>query len=148
MKAWRFSTESFPPRERAGEWRAAMHRLGLPVGELSECEPPSATVTCLTSPLGMDFALIEADAQVISGRRTDQPAAIWLAVLLEGEATLESEGAEQHLNVGDIAYGPTGRSTTASSLSVIFGSAACADRSESRESSRACCGRPPRRCRE
>jgi AraC-like DNA-binding protein len=112
MKAWRFSTESFPPRERAGEWRAAMHRLGLPVGELSECEPPSATVTCLTSPLGMDFALIEADAQVISGRRTDQPAAIWLAVLLEGEATLESEGAEQHLNVGDIAYGPTGRSAT------------------------------------
>jgi AraC-like DNA-binding protein len=112
MKAWRFSTESYPPHERAGQWRAAMHRLGLPVGELSSCEPHDARVTCLVSPLGMDFALIEADAQVISGRRTDQPAAVWLAVLLEGEATLESEGAEQHLNVGDIAYGPTGRAAT------------------------------------
>ncbi len=112
MKAWRFSTDSFAPHERATEWRGAMHRLGLPIGELSACEPPNAALTCLTSPLGMDFALIEADAQIISGRRTDQPASVWLAVLLEGEATLESEGAEQHLNVGDIAYGPTGRAAT------------------------------------
>ena len=89
-----------------------MHRLGLPVGELAECEPPSASVTCLTSPLGMDFALIDAGAQVISGRRTDQPASVWLAVLLEGEASLESEGEEQFLAVGDIAYGPTGRTAT------------------------------------
>ncbi len=109
MKAWRFSTESYLPHERAGEWREAMHRLGLPVGELAGIEAPSAQVTCLTSPLGMDFALIEAGAQVISGRRTDQPAAVWLAVLLGGEAGLESDGQEQFLSVGDIAYGPTGR---------------------------------------
>lgn len=114
MKAWRFSTETYPPEERAAEWRDAMHRLGLPVGELSEREPPNAAVTCLTSPLGMDFALIDADAQVISGRRTDQPASIWLAVLLEGEATLEGEGDQQPLSVGDIVYGPTGRTAALS----------------------------------
>ena len=89
-----------------------MHRLGLPVGEIAGSEPPSATVTCLTSPLGMEFALIDAGPQAISGRRTDQPASVWLAVLLEGSATLESEGVEQSLAVGDIAYGPTGRTAS------------------------------------
>ncbi len=89
-----------------------MHRLGLPVGEIAGSEPPSATVTCLTSPLGMEFSLIDAGPQAISGRRTDQPASVWLAVLLEGAATLESEGVEQALAVGDIAYGPTGRTAS------------------------------------
>lgn len=89
-----------------------MHRLGLPVGELSGHEPPSASVTCLTSPLGMEFALIDAGAQTISGRRTDLPAAVWLAVLLEGNASLQGDGAEKSMAVGDIAYGPTGRAAT------------------------------------
>ncbi len=109
MKAWKFSTAAYPPAERAGAWRDAMFRLGLPVGELSEVEPPSASVTCLTSPLGMEFAVIDADAQTISGRRADLPAAIWLAVLLEGQARIESEGLDQAMSPGDIAYGPSGR---------------------------------------
>jgi AraC-like DNA-binding protein len=86
-----------------------MFRLGLPVGDLAESEPPAASVTCLTSPLGMEFALIDAGAQTISGRRADLPAAIWLAVLLQGKARLQSEGLDEALAEGDIAYGPTGR---------------------------------------
>ncbi|MGH6993141.1 MAG: helix-turn-helix domain-containing protein, partial [Caulobacteraceae bacterium] len=112
MKAWRFSTEAFEKPERAGAWREAMHRLGLPVGELSESEPASASVVCLTSPLGMEFALIEAGAQTISGRRTDLPAAVWLAIVLEGDASLHSEDGESALPVGGIAFGPTGRQAT------------------------------------
>ncbi|MGH7011541.1 MAG: helix-turn-helix domain-containing protein, partial [Caulobacteraceae bacterium] len=112
MKAWRFSTEAFEKSERAGAWREAMHRLGLPVGELSESEPASASVVCLTSPLGMEFALIEAGAQSISGRRTDLPAAVWLAIVLEGDASLQSEDGESALPVGGIAFGPTGRQAT------------------------------------
>ncbi|HEY2032164.1 MAG TPA: AraC family transcriptional regulator [Rhizomicrobium sp.] len=89
-----------------------MHRLGLPVGDLQEREPPEASVTCLTSTLGMEFALIDADAQAISGRRTDLPAAIWLAVLVEGKAAIQSDDASTEMAVGDIAYGPTGRAAT------------------------------------
>ena len=89
-----------------------MHRLGLPVGDLAECAPPNASVTCLTSALGMEFALIDAGAQTISGRRTDLPAAVWLAVLLEGAASLQGDGAKKEMAVGDIAYGPTGRAAT------------------------------------
>lgn len=114
MKAWRFSTDSYDAPERAAAWRDAMHRLGLPVGELAAGEAPSASVTCLTSPLGMEFALVDAGAQTIAGRRADLPAAVWLAVLIEGRATLQSEALDQPMAVGDIAFGPTGRAATLS----------------------------------
>ena len=91
MKAWSFSTESHPRAERAEAWREAMSRLGLPIEGLSDNEPAAASVVCLTSPLGIEFALVEAGAQTIAGRLTAQPAAIWLAVLLHGEATLVTD---------------------------------------------------------
>jgi AraC-like DNA-binding protein len=109
MKAWTFTTESWPLEARAAAWREAMHRLGLPVGDLAPGTAPRASATCLTSPLGMEFAVIEAGAQAISGRRADLPAAIWLALLAEGRARIESEAASEALEVGDIAYGPSGR---------------------------------------
>jgi AraC-like DNA-binding protein len=59
--------------------------------------------------LGIEFALVEAGAQAISGRRTGQPAAVWLAVLLSGQALLVTEDVAEELSPGDIAYGPTGQ---------------------------------------
>lgn len=109
MKAWSFSTDSHPRAERAEAWREAMSRLGLPIEGLSDAEPASASVVCLASPLGIEFALVEAGAQAISGRRTGQPAAVWLAVLLSGEATLVTDDLAEDLAPGDIAYGPTGQ---------------------------------------
>ena len=101
------------PRSGRAAWRDAMYRLGLPVGELAGSEPPSASVTCLTSPLGMEFALIDAGPQTISGRRTDQPASVWLAVLLDGKRHARERGRRTvALAVGDIAFGPTGRTAT------------------------------------
>ena len=108
MKAWSFSTDSHPRAERAQAWREAMGRLGLPVEGLSDAEPASASVVCLTSPLGIEFALVEAGAQAISGRSPGQPAAIWLAVLLSGQASLVTEDLAEELSPGDIAFGPTG----------------------------------------
>ncbi|WP_421738241.1 helix-turn-helix domain-containing protein [Caulobacter sp.] len=108
MKAWSFSTDSHPRAERAEAWHEAMSRLGLPIEGLSDAEPASASVVCLTSPLGIEFALVEAGAQAISGRRTGQPAAVWLAVLLSGQALLVTEDLAEELSPGDIAYGPTG----------------------------------------
>ncbi|EJL26048.1 DNA-binding domain-containing protein, AraC-type [Caulobacter sp. AP07] len=109
MKAWSFSTDSHPRAERAEAWREAMSRLGLPIEGLSDAEPASASVVCLTSPLGIEFALVEAGAQAISGRRTGQPAAVWLAVLLSGQATLVTDDLAEEMVAGDIAYGPTGQ---------------------------------------
>lgn len=108
MKAWRFSTEAYPPNERREAWRGAMVRLRLPVEATAEDDEASASVTCLVSPMGMEFSLVSAGAQEISGRNPDQPAAIWLAVLLEGQAVLDDGRREVKIAPGDIVFGPTG----------------------------------------
>ena len=64
-----------------------MSRLRLPIGEISETQEFHGTVSCIVSPLGIEFALVEAGPQEIPGRYP-QPAAIWLTLLLEGAAVL------------------------------------------------------------
>ena len=108
MKAWRFSTEAYAPNERREAWREAMVRLRLPVEAASGDDEASASVTSLVSPMGMEFSLVSAGAQEISGRNPDQPAAIWLAVLLEGQAVLDDGRREVAIQAGDIVFGPTG----------------------------------------
>ncbi len=108
MKAWRFSTSTLPVAERRQGWREVMMRLRLPLSEPPEHDPFRGEVSCIVSPLGMDFAVMSASPQAISGRNPNQPAAVWLVVLLEGEATFFDGETTGPLDVGDIVYGPTG----------------------------------------
>lgn len=108
MKAWRFTTDAYPPAERRQAWREAMVRLRLPVEAAPDDDGASASVVSLVSPMGMEFSLVSAGAQEISGRNPDQPAAIWLAVLLQGEAILNDGGSDAVIAAGDIVFGPTG----------------------------------------
>jgi len=108
MKAWRFSTGDYPRAERLSAWREVMTRLRLPLGEPPEHDPFRGDVSCIVSPLGMDFAVMSASPQAISGRNPNQPAAVWLVVLLRGEASFSDGETTMPLEVGDIAYGPTG----------------------------------------
>lgn len=78
MKVWRFTTESYPPEQRHQAWRDAMDRLCLPVGDLPEDQHFHGSVSCHVSPLGMEFALVDAAAHEISGKYLEQPNAIWL----------------------------------------------------------------------
>ncbi len=107
-RAWRFDTASLAPDERQAAWREVMGRLRLPLPEGPGREPFAGEVCCLTSPLGMDFAVMSATAQEISGRNRDQPAAVWLVVMLEGEASFSHGRGVIALEPGDIIYGPTG----------------------------------------
>jgi AraC-like DNA-binding protein len=85
-----------------------MARLYLPVGAL-----PRATgafrgkVWCIDSPLGIEFALVDAEPFEFAGKYLDQPAAIWLTVLLTGRAVLRHDRRSYDLAPGDIVYGPT-----------------------------------------
>jgi AraC-like DNA-binding protein len=108
MKAWQFSTDNLPRQERAQAWREAITRLRLPVGEAPPAEAFHGAVSCLISPLGMEFAVVDGSPQTISGRNPNQPAAVWLVVLLQGEATLSDDVSTVALEPGDIVYGPTG----------------------------------------
>jgi AraC-like DNA-binding protein len=51
---------------------------------------------------------MSASPQAISGRNPNQPAAVWLVVLLSGVATFFDGETTSELRVGDICYGPTG----------------------------------------
>jgi AraC-like DNA-binding protein len=51
---------------------------------------------------------MSASPQAISGRNPNQPAAVWLAVLLKGEASFFDGETTTALDVGDIMYGPSG----------------------------------------
>ncbi|MDE2487538.1 MAG: helix-turn-helix domain-containing protein [Alphaproteobacteria bacterium] len=108
MRAWGFSTEGLPGALRRPAWAEVMARLRLPLARVEEAEPFEASVSCLSSPLGMDFAVMRAGPQEISGRNPAQPAAVWIVVVLEGEAEFWDGARTIPLNRGDIIYGPTG----------------------------------------
>ena len=106
MKVWRFTTESYPQDERHQAWRLAMNRLCLPVGNLPEDQQFHGSVSCNESPLGIEFALVDAAAHEISGKYLEQPDAIWLVLVLDGKAQLIHDTQCNDLESGDIAYGP------------------------------------------
>ncbi len=108
MKAWAFTTDAYPLHARRAAWREAMVRLRLPVAAPPETDGSSASVTSLVTTTGMEFSVVRAGAQAISGRNSDQPAAVWLAALLEGSAVLNDGDSEAQINAGDIVFGPTG----------------------------------------
>ena len=107
MKAWHFTTQMIPQHRQQRAWRDVMIRLRLPVGKLSGTGGFRGAISCIESPLGMQFALVDAEAHEIGGRYLDQPAAIWLTLLLDGKARLNYDDHALDLLPGDIAYGPT-----------------------------------------
>lgn len=108
VRAWRFATDGAPEGERQQAWREVLGRLRLPLAQAAAPEPFHADVSCLVSPLGMDFAVISGTPQEISGRNPIGPIAVWIVVLLEGEATFWDGETTTALKTGDITYGPTG----------------------------------------
>ncbi len=107
MKAWHFTTRSCPPPRQYRAWCDVMRRLRIPMPAGSRSGNFRAEIWCVDSPLGMQFALVDAEPHDIGGRYLDQPAAIWLTLLVEGQARLSYEGRSIDLQPGDIAYGPT-----------------------------------------
>lgn len=108
MKTWQFSTEGLPPPDRLSAWQEAMGRLRMPAGKISQPGEFSGDVSCLISPMGIQFARVRSTPQAIIGRAPKQAAAIWMGVLLEGKATLSEPGGRSvPLGEGDVIFGPT-----------------------------------------
>lgn len=107
-QAWTFSSEDYAPALRRHAWAQTMERLRLPRGVLADSEDFRASVTCRTTPMGVELALLCSTPQEIAGREPRQPTAIWLTLLLDGEAELDDGTQTRPLRPSDIAYGPTG----------------------------------------
>lgn len=109
MKAWRFSTRALPPETRAEAWADALNRLCLPVAKSQDLDPSfEAAITCVVSPLGIEFAQIASGPHGISGTYPNQPSSIWIVLLIEGDAELFDGQNRVTLAPGDIAFGPSG----------------------------------------
>lgn len=108
MKIWKFTTEEIAASERYDAWCNAMGRLNLPVGSIADSTDFQGAISCLISPLGIEFARVDAAAQEISGGFPKQPSAIWLALLVDGRATLVDGERRVELVPGDLLFGPTG----------------------------------------
>ena len=112
METWQFTTDAFDGNARGDAWRDAMGRVCLPVGALPDGKPVDGSLSCLVSPMGIEFSLVASEPQEISGRYPDQADAIWLALLLEGDAVFEDDGNRYDVATGDMIYGPAGEDAT------------------------------------
>lgn len=117
VRGWKLNTEPFPIGQRRRVWTDAMRRICLPTGEMHEPDRFRGRVHCLHSPHGVEFSLVEADALEISGGFPQQSPAIWLTLLLEGQAEAVTAQGTIRLTPGDILYGPTGVDATLRFLS-------------------------------
>ena len=108
MQTWKFNTDAIAPEDRYDAWCHAMARLNLPLGYIADRAGFHGSVSCLVSPLGIEFAVVDAAAQEIAGSFPKQPSAIWLSLLVEGEGALHDGLHSVPLAPGDLLYGPTG----------------------------------------
>lgn len=108
MTPWHFNTEALPESESRHAWEDALNRLCLPIGAFPGDGPFRGSITCIVSPLGIEFAKIDSSAHEISGVYPNQPSSIWLVLLLEGEAEFSDGRQLYEMNPGDMTYGPSG----------------------------------------
>jgi len=104
---WTFDTEDLPPEERSEAWVRTLRRLGLPLNGGLPDPKTRGSVVVARSPLGFEFALLEADPMVISGREDTVEWGVWLSLTVEGRGMLETDGLRAPVGKGMILYGAT-----------------------------------------
>ena len=114
MALWKFSLEALPEADRQAAWVDVLRRLMLPVADLNSLANVNGSVTVATTPLGCEFALLDATPQTYSGRNPGHNSPVWLAVLAHGEGRLEVGGAVTPLGPRSIVYGASGVDSTLS----------------------------------
>jgi len=112
LKSWKWSSNQFGMAERQHAWSDTLNRISMP-GALAQGQREFHGNICnVVSPLGIEFSLLEASPQTISGRCEESAGTVWLALLIEGTYELNDGGRCIPLQCGDIIYGPGGRDTT------------------------------------
>ncbi len=106
--AWSFDAADYPPDMRFTAWAEAMQRLHLPFAEPASGDDAMGTVLAFTSPMGFDFALVSGGAQTIGGRTPGVEPGLWLGLLIDGKAELETTESCRPLTFDTLIYGATG----------------------------------------
>lgn len=85
-----------------------MRRLQLPFATAATDGDAEGAVTALTSPMGFEFALVSGGPQTIAGRTPEAAPGLWLGLLIEGKARLQTGDADYGLDFETLIYGATG----------------------------------------
>jgi AraC-like DNA-binding protein len=109
---WTFSVESLPEGDRREAWVDVMRRLKMPMKDILTTPVMHGRVTVATTPMGCEFAVVEAGPQVYSGRSAGQTTAIWLGVLLDGLGSLDADGVTTEVGPHAIIFGSAGVEST------------------------------------
>lgn len=112
MKSWHFSTKESAIERRSVIWQEAMNTVCLPMAAASIDEGFQGEVVGMVSPTGIEFSRVRATPLTISGSYRNQQAALWLALLLDGQSMFTEAGERIEIGRGDILYGPSGRDST------------------------------------
>lgn len=113
MQHWKLSTASLFAAEREQAWRQAMSEICLPPAVSTGPDDCLGDMVNVVSPVGIEFSLVHAGPQTLSGACRTHRDAIWLALLLDGGgARTGSSSALQALATNDMLYGPTGVDST------------------------------------
>lgn len=105
---WAFDAASLPAQDRASAWAGAMRRLQLPFAEPAQNDGAVGTVRAITTPMGFEFALVTGGPQTIAGSIPGAAAGLWLGLLVEGTAWLETRETQVQLSPETLIYGATG----------------------------------------
>ena len=122
-EAWKIVADDPDPAQRDANWHAALQRVFLSMVEQPGGTQLHGEVSYNRSPLGIEFVRLAGSPQVIIGDYPSQPnqsESIWLALALEGDATLTIDDNKADLSPGDILYGSTGVNHAALHLSSDF----------------------------
>lgn len=107
---WNLSTDVYPAEDRVSVWDCMMGRLSLPVPRIGGLAGGfHGDATGLVSPHGIEFSMLASTPQTIAGCCPIKADSMWLVLVMEGRAQLESKNIAASLTAGDIVFGPTGR---------------------------------------
>ncbi|MDH1866515.1 helix-turn-helix domain-containing protein [Pseudomonas chengduensis] len=122
-EAWNIVANHPDPLIREQEWAQALNRVFLSKVSQPEQGVLHGEVSYNRSPQGIEFVRLAGSPQVIIGDYPAQPNqsdSLWLALTLEGEATLTIDDRNADLSFGDILYGSTGVNHSALQLNSDF----------------------------
>jgi acetamidase/formamidase/AraC-like DNA-binding protein len=105
LEALRFTTESYPERERPQAWRAALEAIGLRTSAMPSARTLHGTIKSQTSLGGFELSVLASVAQTLE---FDSGAAgsITIALILDGDAMFTADGNRESLGTNDLLCVP------------------------------------------
>ena len=104
---WRVDLKNYAMDNKQGAWQAAMQKVFLSV-QCSDENDFHGEVTYFKSHMGVEFVNLVGSPQTLIGNYTEVSESLWIAILVEGEASLKINHNDLVFGPGSILYGSCG----------------------------------------